>query len=192
MIGSLPGGEGRGGRRRYSVASMRCAIEAVLLAGMCVLLAQTLRPGFGGGRFVLFVLVFNVALLSMVLLRDLASALRPHRAVPAGATETANPHLPIETDLAANWPTVARCLGLIVGYFALVLVFGCVVGMSASCWAVLRFHVGLKPVRATLGALVLGAFVPIGFSLALGVLLWPGVLPEAIPGWLGGGILPGL
>jgi len=39
---------------------------------------------------------------------------------------------------------------------------------------------------------MLGLVVPIAFGAAIGMDLWPGLIPELMPGWLGGGLLPPL
>jgi hypothetical protein len=49
-------------------------------------------------------------------------------------------------------------------------------------------HVPLR--NAAPLAAVWGFLVPVIFSKTLEVSMWPGLVPELIPQWLGGGILP--
>lgn len=169
------------GRRLFGVT---CCVEALLLVGLLILLSQALQPNFGGGRFVVVTLLAGLVLLGIALTRDVIAAVIADR---RSALRRA------EADAGSReWGVVARGLALIVVLFSLIVIFGTPVGMTVVALIILRWHI-----RATLGptiggAVILGVLIPVAFGWAVGITLWPGLVPELIPGWLGGGILPPL
>jgi hypothetical protein len=49
------------------------------------------------------------------------------------------------------------------------------------------------PVRAAaVLTLIWGVVIPVAFGILLQVAIWPGLIPELVPGWIGGGLLPPL
>ena len=50
----------------------------------------------------------------------------------------------------------------------------------------------LKLLPAGIGALLVGVVLPVAFATSLNLSLWPGLLPEIVPDWIGGGMLPPL
>lgn len=170
-----------GGRRLFSVT---CCVEALLLVGVLILLSQALRPDFGGGRFILVTLFFSLVLLTVALARDVIAAILADRNPAVRRSEAdAGSH---------QWGVVLRGTVLIVGLFALILAFGTLVGMTVVALAILRWHIRVTLGPAIGGAVILGLLVPIAFAWAVGISLWPGLAPELIPDWLGGGIMPPL
>jgi hypothetical protein len=64
--------------------------------------------------------------------------------------------------------------------------------MPLAAFVILRWHMGLSVMRSMTLALLLGLAMPVVFSLAVGMPLWNGLVPEILPGWIGGAIIPSL
>jgi hypothetical protein len=154
-----------------------CTIEGLLLAGFLVLLHEALQPEFKGGGFIQSCLVLSMVFLVAMFARDIWIGLSK-RSQPRGS------------ESASAWRVIGLSLTSVVGLLGAVLVFGMVVGMPAVAFLILRWHMGLPSWRAAVIALLLGAGIPIAFSLTVGMPLWAGMMPEIIPHWVGGGILP--
>jgi hypothetical protein len=159
---------------------LTCAIEGFLLAGLVVLLHETLQPDFKGGRFVLCCVLLAMVFLSFVFVRDVWTAWSSRSGRGRVAT------------VSANWNVIARSLTSVVVLFGAMLVLGMVVAMPLVAFAILRWHMGLNVMRAGGVALLLGVAMPVAFSLAVGMPLWNGLIPEIVPGWIGGAIIPSL
>jgi hypothetical protein len=159
---------------------LTCAIEGLLLAGLVVLLHETLQPTFKGGTFVLCCVLLAIVFLGFVFVRDvwIAWFSRAGR----GGTPA----------VTANWNVIARSVASVIVLFGAMLIFGMVVAMPLVAFAILRWHMGLGVARGAGVALLLGMAMPVAFSLAVGMPLWNGLIPEIVPGWIGGGILPSL
>lgn len=163
------------------VLNVTCVVEAALFAGLSVLMVQALRPGFGGGRFVTVALGLSLIFLAIALTRDMIASLAASPRSPDQSAESRR-----------QWAVALRGLVLIVALFGLILLFGTVVGMTAVAFFVLYWHIKARLLLALCGAVVLGIIVPVAFGWAVGIILWPGLAPELVPGWIGGGVLPPL
>jgi hypothetical protein len=154
-------------------------IEGLLLAGFLVFLHETLQPGFKGGGFILSCLVLSTAFLVAVLARDvwIAVSKPSHACAPA---------------VISAWRVIGLSFASVAVLLGSTLVFGMVVAMPAVAFLILRWHMHLPLWRAGAVALLLGTVIPIAFSLTVGMPLWAGMIPEVIPYWVGGGILPSL
>ena len=87
---------------------------------------------------------------------------------------------------------VGRSLASVIALFGTMLLVGMVVAMPLVAFMILRWHMGLSARRAGMLALLLGVAMPVAFSLAVGMPLWNGLIPEILPGWIGGAIIPSL
>jgi hypothetical protein len=85
-----------------------------------------------------------------------------------------------------SWLAVLYVLLLLV----LVYFLGTLVGSVLFVGAFLLLHRSGNPWIAILLALTVGASVPYLLARALDVHLWEGVIPEIVPGWIGGGTPP--
>ncbi len=90
-----------------------------------------------------------------------------------------------------SWPTIMRSIGYILGYLALVILFGLVVVTPLFIATYLIFEASIKPLWAALAALIASTFLVAGMIL-LKVDIWAGIGPEIIPDYLGGSIFPPL
>jgi hypothetical protein len=159
---------------------LTCTIEGLLLAGLLVLLHETLQPNFKGGGYVLCCVLLAIVFLGFMFARDLWTAWSSR----AGRGGTAA--------VSANWNVIARSLASVIVLFGAMLVLGMVVAMPLVAFTILRWHMGLGVARAAGVALLLGVAMPVAFSLAVGMPLWNGLIPEIVPGWIGGAIIPSL
>ena len=169
------------GRRLFSLT---CFVEALLLVGLLVLLSQALRPDFGGGKFVLVTLFASIGLLLIATIRDVVTAIIADRNIVVSSTDT--------EVLRREWRVMLGGLALVVTLFGLILFFGTVLGMTVVALVILRWYIRIGYGPAFAGTVMLGLVVPIAFGAAIGMDLWPGLIPELMPGWLGGGLLPPL
>jgi hypothetical protein len=156
-----------------------CMIEGLLLAGFLVFLHEALQPDFKGGGFIRSCLVLSTAFLIVVFARDVWIAMSKHSQDHAAAA-------------ASAWRVIGLSFGSMIVLLGSTLVFGMVVAMPAVAFLILRWHMGLPLWRAAAIGLFLGAVIPVAFSRAVGMPLWAGMMPEVIPHWVGGGILPSL
>ena len=92
---------------------------------------------------------------------------------------------------ALPWPSVLRVLAYIVGFWVLIFLFGLyfVPPLFIVLFLVVEASVRLR--HAVLSSLVACAFLFAGLYL-LKIDLWPGVVPEIVPGIMGGAIMPSL
>src|SRR6185295_7092954 len=98
-------------------AGLTCAIEGLLLAGLLVLLHETLQPNFKGGGYVLCCVLLAIVFLGFVFARDLWTAW----SLRAGRGGTAA--------VSVNWNVIARSLASVIVLFGAMLVLGMVVAM---------------------------------------------------------------
>ncbi len=164
----------RAGREATEPAarSPGAAIFAVLLlAGLTVLLWQTLAPGWRGGPVATGVLGLAVALQLLVLA---ATVLRLAR----GGVPEAGALLKLAALLAAGL-ALAFWLGFLLGMAAFLLAF----------W--LGVH-RLPPRRALALAALFAVALPAGFTWLTESPLWRGVVAPVLPGLIGGEVAPPL
>ena len=166
------------------VFGVTCVVEALLLLGLLVLLSQALRPDFGGGKFVVVTLFISIGFLVIAMVRDVIAAILADRHPTAGAADA---HA-----VRHEWGVMLRGLALVLVLFGLIFLFGTVVGMTVVALVMLRWYIGVGYGPAVAGAAVLGVLIPTAFAWAIGMTLWPGMISEIVPGWLGGGVLPPL
>ncbi len=92
---------------------------------------------------------------------------------------------------AVPWSSVLRVLAYIVGFWALVFVFGLYLVPPLFIILFLVAEAGVRLRHAVLSALVACSFLFAGLHL-LKIDLWSGVVPEIVPGIVGGTVMPTL
>lgn len=187
-VSGMNGGLARSWARR--LLAVPIVVEACVLAWFILLLSEALGPGFRGGRFIVATLLIGTALIVVVLLREVVVALWSGRT----PRETAETPVTVEEDAerAVAWPLVGAAVATMAGFFAAILIFGTVLGITVAAWIILRWQSKLDLVRAGLGAVAVGVVLPVVFANLLDLNLWPGLIPQIIPDWIGGGLLPPL
>lgn len=160
-------------------------IFGVLLAALGV----TLMPEFRGGIFVTAAVAITEILLGCVMIIDLWRPDLPgdHGAgpgPPAGISE----NLESEQRLQASQVGKVVCLGAV--FFLPVVLLGVYFGAPVGIALILRHHCRASLRFAVVFAVIAGSVLPCLYTVILSTALWPGVVPEIIPDWLGGGILP--
>ena len=92
---------------------------------------------------------------------------------------------------AVPWPSVLRVLAYIIGFWALVFVFGLYLVPPLFIVFFLVAEAGVRLRHAVLSALIACAFLFTGLHL-LKIDLWVGVVGEIVPGIVGGATMPSL
>ena len=177
----------------WRLLTVPSAVEIGLLGLFAVLLVDTFRPDFRGGRFVTATLLLGLAFLATVLARDVSLALwgRPAPPTPADATGPLGGDDDEPQD-SVNWLTVGEAAVTLTGVFLSIFVLGIVLGTTLAAWAIFIWHSKLSVAKALIGAMLVGVLLPVVFALALDLTLWPGIIPQVVPNWVGGGLMPPL
>lgn len=160
-------------------------IFGVLLAALGV----TLMPEFRGGIFVTAVVAITEILLGCVMIFDVWRPALPgkHAAGPgpsAGTGET------LESVQRLQASQVGKVVCLSAVFFLPIVPLGVYFGAPVGIALILRHHCRTSRWFAVVFAVIAGSVLPWLFTVILSTALWPGVVPEIIPDWLGGGILP--
>ena len=92
---------------------------------------------------------------------------------------------------AVPWPSVLWVLAYIVGFWILIFVFGLYLVPPLFIVLFLVVEAGVLLRHAVLATLIACAFLYAGLHL-LKIDLWVGVVPEIVPGIVGGAIMPSL
>ncbi len=111
-----------------------------------------------------------------------------NKAGPGDGPDTASKNRAAD---AVPWPSVLRVLAYIIGFWALVFLFGLYLAPPLFIVVFLVAEAGVRLRHAVLSSLIAGAFLFTGLYL-LKIDLWRGVVPEIVPGILGGAIMPSL
>lgn len=90
---------------------------------------------------------------------------------------------------AVPWPAVLRTMGYAVGFLLLAFFAGLFVAPPIFLATYLMVEARMHPVPAVLAGLITTALLDTGMIM-VHVDVWPGIIPEIIEGYLGGGILP--
>ena len=171
--------------------SVPIVIETIVFAWFVLLLSRALQPGFRGGNFIAATVMFGVALSLVVLVREIVIAVWLG-STPQSVVELGAPPVDEEFGQAPPWPIVVAATSTMFGAFALIVLLGIVLGITVAAWAILMVQSRLKLLPAGIGALLVGVVLPVAFAYLLNLSLWPGLLPEIVPDWIGGGMLPPL
>jgi hypothetical protein len=172
--------------RRQALLSPQPVILAVVLATLLAMIAVALQPGFRGGGFLTSALAIAIGLVGTILGRV---------ALGFGlARDAGDDDVPLKVSEGGDegWVAILRATMVIAGLFALVLLLGMVVGLTIAVFLIVRLHMKVPMRLATALALVWGVAIPAVFGVFLEVAIWPGLIPEIIPRWFGGGLLPPL
>lgn len=169
--------------RPNGALSLNAALMAVLLS----MLGVALRSDFGGGHLVALVAAFTAGCLAWVMLKENFSAWGGVRNEPSEQMSTN------EEDARAfgtkeGWLAIFYTVLMFVLVYVLGTLPGCVVFVSAF---LLLYRRG-NPWMAIFLALLVGGVVPYLLAVLFETRLWEGVIPEIVPGWVGGGVPPPL
>jgi putative tricarboxylic transport membrane protein len=180
-----PSAAGTLAKQHPSFRSQQPIILAVLLVTLGILLGMAMQPDFRGGGFLTSVLTFAVAMVAIVLVR---AATRPDGLARDGSDDDVP--LKLAEREESGWTTILLATILILGLFFAVTLFGIVIGLTLAVFTILLRHMQLPLRHAAPLAAVWGAVVPVAFSKILEVGIWPGLIPELVPRWIGGGVVP--
>jgi len=175
-----------GERVRSPLLSPQPVILAALLALLLLLLAMALQPHFRGGTFLTWTLVIAAGLVAVVLARAAMGY-----GLARDASEDDVP-LKMSDGSELGWVVILRAAGVTAGLFAAVVILGMVLGLTVAVFLLMLTQMKASPRAAAQFALICGVAVPVLFSVALEVAIWPGLIPEILPRWIGGGLLPPL
>lgn len=88
-----------------------------------------------------------------------------------------------------EWRDVLKIMAYMVGFWVAILFFGLTVTVPLLVAGFLIFEAKVKVGRAILSGVI--AVVVMVFSLNfMGIDVWPGIIPEIVPDYLGGGLMP--
>ena len=111
-----------------------------------------------------------------------------NKAGPGGGPDAASNN---KAKDALPWPSVLRVLAYVVGFWALIFLFGLYLVPPLFIVLFLVVEAGVLLRHAVLATLIACAFLYAGLHL-LKIDLWVGVVPEIVPGIVGGAIMPSL
>jgi hypothetical protein len=157
-------------------------ILAATLLVLAMMFSMAVQPEFRGGRFLTSVLAVAIGLVSVVLVRALIGIGQIVRDDSEGP-------LKLDERQELTWTPILLAAALIAGLFLAVTLFGIVIGSTVAVFAILWLHMRVPARAAGLLALIWGVVVPVAFSISLDVAMWPGLIPELMPRWVGGGLL---
>jgi hypothetical protein len=166
-------------------------VEACLFAVMVVLVANGFDPDFRGGWFLKATLLIAVALVTAVLVRDVIRVAARQELDSGSPFVDAVQFDGTEAD-QEDWRTIGIIILTVAALFLSLFMFGIPVGTTIACWVILKWKLRLSMGGALFGAVMLGIVVPVPFAYVLGLNMWPGVIPQIIPDWVGGGLPPPL
>ncbi|HSM42698.1 MAG TPA: hypothetical protein VK862_18250 [Afifellaceae bacterium] len=139
-------------------------------------------------------LIFGVAGILLLLLllagnhipalRGISRAGSPSVSAPPGGGEKATPN-----SAEPEWRDVLKVMAYMVGFWVAILFFGLTVTVPLLIAGFLIFEARVRAGYAILSGLI--AVVVMVLSLnVMGIDVWPGIMPEIIPDYLGGGLMP--
>lgn len=160
-------------------------LQLLVLVG---LLYVTLQPGFKGGIMIIVIIAGTLLLQVAALFNDRVTGEQPESNSSSSSAPTPSP--PNTTiDLPKSY-ALLRIL-LMVAFMLIVSFFlgvyaGFIFFLFIYWWRV----AGFSPYLFLLVALLVGLSLPLVFETLVSTEMWPGIIPEIIPGFLGGAISP--
>jgi len=137
------------------------------------------RDDFRGGGFLTALLAILVVTQVICIVRDSMLAGKP-------ASER-------ESVVEPGIDYVKAAAGIItslMGFLLLIYLLGMYVGIPIFCFVYWRLALRLSLWKTVFLSLIFGFIAPLSFSWMLSITLWTGVIPEIIPGMLGGSVTP--
>jgi hypothetical protein len=172
------------------VGSFPVVVEFSLLVIVVGLIINAFDPEFRGGWFARTTLLIALVLVVAILMRDVMAAVTGQQSKPDSPTVVMQ--LEEGSVSPADWGTVGLAFVTIAALFASLLLLGIVLGTTVAAWVVLVWKMRVSVHRAVFGAAILGIVIPVPFAYVLGLNLWPGLIPQIVPDWVGGGLMPPL
>ncbi len=151
--------------------------------GLAGLLVMTLQPAFKGGNMIVVILAATMLLQVAALISDVVILKQPVSQPPS--PPVAGNAQPSSTGFAFLRIALMVMVLLIISYFMGVYA-GFVTFLFAYWWRVAQF----SPFFSLVLALLVGLALPVVFGSLVYITMWPGIIPELIPGYLGGAVPP--
>jgi hypothetical protein len=155
-------------------------LQLMVLAG---LLAMTLQPDFKGGNMIVVILAGTMLLQVAVLISDVVFVKQPDSQPPP-------PPAPNNVKASSKGFAFLRILLMVMLLLIICYFMGVYAGFVSFLfvywWRVARFSLFFSIILA----LLVGLALPVVFGSLVYVTMWPGIIPELIPGYLGGAISP--
>jgi hypothetical protein len=179
--------ESHSGRKATrSLLSPQPVILGIALAILLLMSATAFRPEFRGGGFLTSVLVIAVGLVAILLARVTMGY-----GLTRDASEDDVP-LKMSDGGELEWTVILRAMAVMAGLFAMIVLLGMALGLTGAVFLIMLFQMRVSAPTAAAFALMWGVAVPAVFGIVLDVRIWPGLIPEIMPRWIGGGLLPPL
>lgn len=117
-------------------------------------------------------------------LRGISRAGSPSVSAPPGGGEK-----PAAKSAEPEWRDVLKIMAYMVGFWVAILVFGLTVTVPLLIAGFLIFEARVRVGYAIMSGLVAVVVMVLSLNL-MGIDVWPGIMPEIIPDYLGGGLMP--
>ena len=155
---------------------------AVQFAVILALTATAIQPTFRGGNFLRLLLVFLVVVQAIAIVVDYYRSLHGTKEAQSGAGEDeASP---------VNGTDFLIVAVQLTSMLFLVYLAGMYVGLTVFCFLYWRLSTDLSLFRVLSLSIFFGLLFPLLFSQIMTMALWSGVVPELIPGIIGGSFTP--
>lgn len=158
----------------------------VQLGVILALLLTALQPGFRGGGFIQAVLVLMVLFQTAALVMDSRGALSADASPPPPSIAGDDEEEETGVETGPFLLITSHLIFMLIATYLL----GVYVGLFLFLFGYFRLTGGRRTGAALVLAGLFGVLLPFFFSYAVQVPLWTGVVPELIPGFIGGSISP--
>lgn len=171
---------------RPAFLSPQPVILGVVLVILLAMLAVALQPGFRGGGYLTSILAIGIALVGVVFVRTATGR--------SLVRDEGDDDIPLKMSDSGDvgWGAMRRAALVLGGLFVAALLLGMVVGLTLAAFVILTLQMKMPVRAAAVLTLIWGVVIPVAFGILLQVAIWPGLIPELVPGWIGGGLLPPL
>lgn len=88
-----------------------------------------------------------------------------------------------------QWRDALKIMAYMVGFWVAILFFGLTVIVPLLIAGFLIFEAGVRVRNAILSGLIAVALMVLSLNF-MGIDVWPGIIPEIVPDYLGGGLMP--
>ena len=139
-------------------------------------------------------LIFGVAGILLLLLLLAGNHIPAMRSIRQAGSPSASPspggdEKPEAKSAEPEWRDVLKIMAYMVGFWVAILLFGLTITVPLLIAGFLILEAKAKAGNAILSGVI--AVVLMVFSLNfMGIDVWPGIIPEIVPDYLGGGLMP--
>ena len=139
-------------------------------------------------------LIFGIAgilLLILLLVGNYVPAMRGlgRAGTPSVSVSAAGGEKPETKSAEPKWSDVLKIMAYMIGFWVAILVFGLTVTVPLLIAGFLIFEAKVKIRNAILSGLIAVVVMILSLNL-MGIDVWPGIMPEIVPDYLGGGLMP--